>query len=158
MLARILIALLGLPIYIPQRTIYAKSGAGRRKDRGVCRDTSNSRSGCLLRFARSAPFRQRRIGVTSRSVQLMYPAPFAGMTAITMVTSAAHDANLVGRSRTLAASSAELAGLDSVIVIWRRDYPAASVANESAVLERAGFHRAENWIGPLNMVVECVQR
>jgi hypothetical protein len=74
------------------------------------------------------------------------------MVDLTLVSTPAQSADLLGVSRTLAASTEQLAGVTSVFVVRRRDYPEVAVAADTAVLTRAGFRPGPSWQGPIDNV------
>ena len=92
------------------------------------------------------------IGLTSRTAAILYPATYAGMVDLTLVSTPAQSGDLLGVSRTLTASADKLDGITSVFVVRRRDYPAASIASDTAVLTTAGFRPGPSWQGPIDNV------
>ncbi len=149
-----LIVLLSLPVYLSQRDVYAKSGADWKTISGFV--AAHRAPDQAIYFAPRTP-QTEEVGITSRIAQILYPEPFAGLRDLTLVKTPAEDASLWGLSRPLAQSTDRLAGIDSVIVIRRKDYPDAALAADDAVLTAAGFHAGDNWTGPLNTVAEYVR-
>jgi len=149
-LAAALILVLAVPVYASQRTVYAKGGADWKQ---VSQFVADHRGpGDAVYFApRQVPV-GGVIGLTSRTAAILYPAAYAGMVDLTLVSTPAQSGDLLGVSRPLAESADELTGITAVFVVRRRDYPAASVASDTAVLTRAGFHAGPSWQGPIDNV------
>lgn len=148
-----LIVLLVLPIYGSQRTVYAKAGADWKPIAEFVADHPGVDR--AVYFAPRLPPTSDVVVLTSRTAQTLYPAAFTGVRDVTLLSSAAADADIWGgRSRTLAASTARLAGVKTVFVINRVDYPEELQAADEAILLDAGFRPGDRWVGPLNMVVE----
>ena len=147
-----LIILLALPVYASQRGTYAKSGADWQ---AVARFVEQHRGpDQAVYFAPRTPPTGDVVGITSRTTQTLYPDAFTGMRDLTLVSTAAADANLVGRSQLLTASSDRLPGIRAVFVILRRDYPAQAAQGDAEFLAAAGFQPGDTWTGPLNAVTE----
>jgi mannosyltransferase len=147
-----LIIALALPVYVSQRGTYAKSGADWQL---VARFVEQHRGpDQAVYFAPRTPPTSDVVGITSRTTQTIYPGAFAGMRDLTLVSTPAADANLLGRSQLLTASSDRLSGIRAVFVIGRRDYPAQAAQGDAQFLAAAGFRPGNSWTGPLNTVTE----
>lgn len=153
--APVLVVALALPVYVSQRTVYAKSGADWSEVAEFVRARRAPEQGVY--FAPRTPPKTEAVGLTSRTAQVLYPGAFAGVRDLTIVSTAAADANLVGRSQLLGASTDRLVGLTTVFVIQRRDYPVDQLAQDTELLEASGFRAADHWEGPLNVVSEFVR-
>ena len=147
-----LIILLAAPIFASQRTVYAKAGADWKTVAQFVAAHPGPNQAAY--FAPRLPPTGEVVTVTSRTAKTLYPQVFDDLRDLTIVSTAAADANLLGRSQTLAASADRLAGVQTVFVINRLDYPAKLVAADEAVLTAAGFRAGDRWTGPLNSVVE----
>ncbi len=150
--ATALIILLALPIFASQRTVYAKAGADWKPIAEFVQAHPGANQAAY--FAPRVPPTSDVVTITSRTAKTLYPGVFDPLRDLTLVSSAAEDANLLGRSQPLAASVDRLAGIETVFVINRLDYPADLVAADEAVLTAAGFQPGDRWAGPLNTVVE----
>jgi mannosyltransferase len=143
---------LALPVYVSQRGTYAKSGADWQP---VARFVEQHRGpDQAVYFAPRTPPASDVVGITSRTTQIIYPGAFRGLRDLTLVSTPAADANLLGRSQLLTASSDRLSGIQAVFVINRRDYPAQAAQSDAAFLAAAGFRPGDTWTGPLNTVTE----
>ncbi len=150
-----LILVLAAPVYVSQRTSYAKGGADWMQVSQFVAD--RRRPSDAVYFApRMAPVGDV-IGLTSRTAATLYPAAFAGMVDLTLVSTPAQAGDLLGASRSLTASADNLDGIAVVFVVRRRDYPAAAVASDTEVLTRAGFHPRVSWQGPIDNVTQFVK-
>jgi mannosyltransferase len=153
--AAALILVLAVPVYASQRTPYAKGGADWMQ---VSQFVAEHRGpGDAVYFAPRQPPTGNVIRLTSRTAAILYPAAYAGMVDLTLVSTPAQSGDLLGVSRMLTASADELDGITSVFVVRRRDYPAASVASDTAVLARAGFRPGPSWQGPIDNVTQFVR-
>jgi mannosyltransferase len=150
--AAALIVLLALPIFVSQRGVHAKSGADWKPIAEFVMAHPGPNQAAY--FAPRVPPTSDVVTITSRTAKTLYPGVFDPLRDLTLVSSAAEDANLLGRSQPLAASVDRLTGIETVFVINRLDYPADLVAADEAVLTAAGFQPGDRWAGPLNTVVE----
>lgn len=149
--AALLIFLLALPVFISQRTLNAKSGADWKQiSEFVAAHPGSDRA---VYFSPRHPPNGEDVVLTSRTAQILYPAAFNGIRDLTARSSPASEANLWGRSRTLAASSDQLAGVKSVFVIERVGYPEAARDADARILVDAGFKPGDQWVGTLDSVV-----
>ena len=154
-LAAGLVVALALPVYASQRTVFAKKGSDWKL---IAAFVSARRAPHqAVYYAPRTPPIGDRVGATSRTAAYTYPDAYAGLRDLTLVSSAAADANLLGRSRPLADAVAGLAGIRTVFVVRRADYPAEAVQADTALLVRAGFRADESWTGPVNAVTEFVR-
>jgi hypothetical protein len=144
--------LLALPIFLSQRGVYAKSGADWKVVAAFV--AARRAPDQAVYFAPRTPPKTDVVGITGRTAQVLHPDAFAGMRDLTLVSTPAADANLVGRSQLLGASTDRLDGMTAVFVINRSDYPAAARDADAAVLTGAGFTAGDSWTGPLNTVTE----
>lgn len=149
-----LIILLTLPVYLSQRTSYAKSGADWNQVAAFV--ASRRGPDQAVYFAPRTPPRAGVVGITSRTASVLYPADFADLRDLTLVSTAAQDADLLGRSQLLSDSVDRLQGIESVFVVNRVDYPPSEISGDVAILERAGFRAGDSWQGPLNAVTQFV--
>ena len=150
--AAALIILLALPIFASQRTVYAKAGADWKPIAEFVEAHPGPNQAAY--YAPRVPPPGEVVTITSRTVKTLYPGVFDPLRDLTLVSSAAADANLLGRSQPLTESVDRLAGIETVFVVYRLDYPAELVAADAAVLTGAGFQPGDRWSGPLNTVVE----
>lgn len=148
--AAALILVLAVPVYLSQRTPYAKGGADWMQVSQFVDDHRGPDD--AVYFAPRQPPVGDVIGLTSRTAAVLYPAAYAGMVDLTLVSTPAQSGDLLGVSRSLTASVDKLDGVTSVFVVRRRDYPAASVESDTAVLTRAGFRAGPSWQGPIDNV------
>lgn len=153
--AAALIVALATPVYVSQRTLYAKNGADWKS---VAQFVSQRRGPeQAVYFAPWTAPRRDLVGLTTRTAATLYPDAFVGMMDLTLVRSPAEQGDLVGQSRLLQASVDRLVGVESVFVIRRKDYPAPHRPAEDALLRRAGFVAGDTWTGPLNTVVHFIR-
>jgi mannosyltransferase len=145
------IILLVLPIYASQRFANAKSGADWEQVAAFV--AAHSGPNRAVYFAPRVPPTSDVVTITGRTAQTLYPDAFAGVRDLTLVSTAAAEADLLGRSQPLADSVDRLADIDTVFSINRVDYPSDLVAADEQVLSRLGFRVGERWSGPLNTVV-----
>jgi len=144
------IILCALPVFASQRSVYAKGGADWKVLAAFVAERRSADQ--AVYYAPRTSDRGAR-GPTSRTAETLYPEAFAGLRDLTLLGSAAAEANLNGRSQPLTASSNRLVGIDRVFVLRRRDYPVEAAATEDAFLARAGFAVGERWQGPLNTLI-----
>lgn len=140
-----------IPVYLSQRTLYAKSSSDWVSLAGFVQATGQPGDGVYFVPRYDVP--GDVVGQTSRYTRVAYPAAFDGMIDITQAQTPAETGNLAGASRRLAASTTELGRVDRVWVVQRRDYPAASAQQDSQLLTAAGFQLADEWSGPLTRVL-----
>lgn len=153
-LASVLIVALLVPIYVSQRTAYAKSGADWQSIAAFVSDRKGPDQ--AVYFAprvEPIPDDAEAATTTARIAAVLYPHAFAGIRDLTEVASPAESADLLGRSRSLADSMEGLADVRTVFVIRRNDYPDDEVARENRLLVDAGFKEVDGWTGPLDTVL-----
>lgn len=146
-----LVVLLALPVYASQRTTYAKGGADWQQVAAFV--DAHPGANRAVYFAPRVPPADDVVTITSRTAQTLYPQTFAGVRDLTLVRTAAEQADLLGRSQPLAASVDRLDGITTVFTINRVDYPPDVLAADEAVLTGIGFRAGDRWTGPLNTVV-----
>jgi mannosyltransferase len=153
LVAGVLIVALALPIYASQRTVYAKSGADWQPIASFISERRGPNQ--AVYFApRSGPTSPDGVvPTTARIAEVLYPDAFQGTRDLTEESTPAQSADLLGRSRSLAESTGQLDGIQTVFVIRRIDFPADAVAAEDALLTQAGFRQVDSWTGPLDRVV-----
>lgn len=145
-----LVLLTTAPVYVSQRTVYAKSSTDWS---GVARFVAANRGERqAVYFAPRYPVTGPLVGQTARGVRTAYPAAFEGLRDLTLLRTPVQDANLSGTSLRLAEALPRLQGMDSVWVIRRNDY--AYAAQDDAALVGAGFAPDRQWQGPLDSVIE----
>jgi mannosyltransferase len=146
-----ILVVLTVPVYFAQREVNGKNGSDWIDVAGYV--AANASPGEGVYFVPRYDVPGDVVGATTRGIQVAYPAAFQGLEDLTLMRKPAAVGNLVGESRRLAASDAELAAVDTVWVVQRRDYPAASEASDLSVLTAGGFHESARWVGPLDEVV-----
>jgi mannosyltransferase len=134
----VLVAIVALtvPVYASQRAVEAKDSdwsvvaaylhAHPTPDAGIY-------------FTPRYPPTSTTVMATARYAAVGYPAPYRPLRDITLLTTPAADHSLTGRSLTLQRAAKRLAGLSTVWVLRRRDYPTDEAASDQRVLERSGF-------------------
>lgn len=157
LLPPILIVTIALPIYASQRAVYAKSGADSSEVAEFVQTRRGPDQGVYFVPRPPLPRETAVVGITSRTAQTLHPDAFTRTRDLTLVSSAAADANLFGRSQLSAASTDRLDGLQTVFVIGRRDYPEGLVAEDTALLRSEGFQPSDHWEGPLIVATEFVR-
>ena len=153
-LAIVLILASALPVYLSQRTEYAKSGADWQSIAAFVSDRKGPDQGVYF-APRSEPIPSGAevATTTARVAAVLYPHAFAGIRDVTNAATPAETADLLGRSRSLADSMSALADVSTVFVIRRNDYPDNEVDAEDRLLNDAGFHQVDSWTGPLDTVL-----
>lgn len=149
--ACVLLVLLVIPIYVSQRQLGGKNGTDWRSVAEYI--GANATAGDGVYFAPRYDVERTTVGQTTRGISVAYPDAFAGLVDLTLIRSAAQAHNMVGESRYLAQSTAELAAVDTVWVIRRLDYPPDDAAADELLLASAGFERTGAWVGPLDTVI-----
>ena len=147
-----LIVLLSVPIFASQRTSFAKSGADWKQIATFV--TERRAADQAVYYAPRDPRRTEEAQLTGRTAQVLYPAAFEGLQDLTLVSTPAASADLVGRSRPLAASLGGLEGMSGLFVLRRADYPADAAATENALLLESGFHPRDTWQVPSNTIIQ----
>ncbi|MET0694739.1 MAG: glycosyltransferase family 39 protein [Propionibacteriaceae bacterium] len=142
------------PVYVSQRTLYAKSST----DWSAIAAFVDTRRGAdqAVYFSPRNPITGPLVGQTARGVQTAYPHAFEGLRDVTLLRTPVEDNNLTGTSRVLADSVSQLDGMTAVWVIRRNDY--AYAAADDATLLAAGFVPGQSWDGPLDRVIEFERR
>jgi len=146
------IVLLAVPVYASQRTSLAKSGTDWSQAADYLGTHRSAGDGVY--FAPRYETGSTVVGRTARTISVAYPDAFVGLVDLTIISTPSQAHDLVGTSRRLADSTAELAGVDRVWLLARRDY---DLRADDQVLARAGFTRGAAWNGPLTTVVEYVR-
>lgn len=144
-----------LPVYLSQRRQEAKQSDWSEVARFVDRHKAGDQG---VYFTPRRPPRGPTVGSTTRYAMTAYPAAFAGLRDLTMLTTGAHDGTLTGQSQLLAASADRLVGVAAVWVIRRLDYPLSAVEADDAFLIGHGFRPQLTWTGPYDKVVQFVRR
>ncbi|MEO5832226.1 MAG: hypothetical protein ABIR83_02515, partial [Nakamurella sp.] len=145
-----LLVVLTVPVYLSQRTLWAKSSSDWVSVAEYVQ--SHAEAGQGIYFSPRYPVEGDVVGTTIRGIATAYPAAFAGLDDLTLTETPIDAGNLTGFSRTLAASTAELAREDTVWVIRRFDYDPTDTATDDATLAAAGFVGTLEWSGPLDRV------
>lgn len=145
------LVLLVAPVYVSQRTVTAKSGADWSMV--AAQLAGRTEPGDAVYFG---PRDDLVDGVAKRSLRtasIAYPAPFRGLTDVTLIASPAEGATLFGTSAPLADRMDRLDGVATLWVLRRQDRP-ADAASEDALLAGAGFRVVSRWDGPQTQVLE----
>jgi len=150
LLAAALLVLLALPVYTSQRTLHAKRGADWKAVAAFVRERRGPDQ--AVYFAPRTPTTSNTIRSTSRTAAVLYPDAFEGVRDLTLVSTAAADGDLLGRSQPVASAVDRLDGMRTVFVVTRRDYPAEVFRADTSVLIAQGFGPGDSWTGPLNTV------
>lgn len=138
--AVVLVAALAAPIYLSQRSAFAKSGYDWTVVASYVEH--NAATGDGVYFA-PVP--------TTRTISIVYPRPFADLSDLTLKTSAADQGSLGGESRPLSTSLTE-ASPDVVWAIWRADY--IDRAEDVAAFAHHGYTIGRTWEGPRTQIVQ----
>jgi mannosyltransferase len=147
--AAAVLVLVALPVYVSQRQLYGKNSSDWVS---VARYIgARAMPGDGVYFAPRYDLDLPTVGQTTRGIAVAYPDDFAGLIDLTLLRTPAQTDNLVGESRYLRQSGAELARVRTVWVVRRDDSPDA--AADDAYLSSAGFVRTDSWQGPLDTVV-----
>jgi mannosyltransferase len=146
-----LIVLAALPVYVSQRQLYAKNTSDWVSVAALVGDRAEPGDGVY--FAPRYDVNRPTVGQTTRGIQVAYPDGFAGLVDLTELRTPVEADDLVGESRYLRQSGARLAAVDTVWVVRRADYPASDAAEDEGFLAAQGFRRAEEWRGPLDVVL-----
>ncbi|GAB3453319.1 hypothetical protein AB1207_02010 [Kineococcus endophyticus] len=145
-----LAVLLAAPVLASQRTPHAKDASDwAQAAEHLCRSAS---PGDAVYFGARRPPVDGTVTLTTRNVSVAYPRCFAGLEDLTLTRTPAAAGDLTGRSRPLAAATADLAAHDTVWVVRRPTD--ATVAADDETLAQAGYVVAGRWSGPLDEVVE----
>ena len=149
--ALVLCATFAAPVYVSQRTEFAKNGTDWSAVAAYVQ--AHATPGQGVYFAPRAAVRAGQpVTTTMRAVETGYPHAFRGLTDVTAQTTPAAAGSLWGTSYRLAAVADRLRGLDVVWVVRRRDEAAADVTAEDEVLEGVGLTGARVWVGPSSTV------
>lgn len=148
--AVVLLVVLTVPVYLSQRTLWAKSSSDWVSVAGYVQTHAEPGEG--IYFSPRYPVTGDVVGQTTRGIATAYPDAFAGLDDLTLDETPTQAGNLTGFSRTLADSAAQLAAEDTVWVIRRLDYDPADAAADDATLAAAGFTGSVQWSGPLDQV------
>jgi mannosyltransferase len=153
-----LIVLLASPIYLSQRSSTGKSGTDWSQVASYVE--THARPGDGVYFSPTTPTASASIGRTTRTVAIAYPAAFGQLRDVTFDVSGADGDTLGTTSVQLssAAATSRLAGLDTLWVVRRRDYPRGAERADTSDLEAAGFSTVRTWTGPVDEVVEFRRR
>lgn len=146
------IVLLSVPVYASQRTSLAKSGTDWSQATNYL--GAHRSAGDGVYFAPRYETGSKVVGRTARAIAVAYPDAFVGLVDLTVISTPAQAHDLVGTSRRLADSTAELVGMERIWLLARRDY---DLRSDDLVLARAGFARGRAWSGPLTTVIEYVR-
>jgi mannosyltransferase len=149
--AVVLLVLAAVPVYVSQRQLTGKNSSDWISVAQFV--GANSTPGDGVYFAPRYDVGEPTVGQTTRGISVAYPDDFAGLRDLTLLRGPVAADNLVGESRYLQQSAAELAGVNTVWVIRRVDYPADDAANDQAFLLSAGFEQTQQWEGPLDVVL-----
>jgi mannosyltransferase len=139
-----------VPVYVSQRTVYAKSSTDWSGVAGFVAANRGPRQ--AVYFAPRYPVTGPLVGQTARGVQTAYPDAFAGLRDLTLLRTPVQDADLSGTSLRLAEALPRLQGIDAVWVVRRNDYAYAGSDDKALVGE--GFVPGRRWQGPLDSVIE----
>jgi mannosyltransferase len=148
--AGVLLVALTVPVYLSQRTLWAKSSSDWVSVAEYVQTHATPGDGVY--FSPRYPVDGDLVRQTTRGIATAYPDAFARLDDLTLVQTAVQAGNLTGFSRTLAASTAALAGEDTVWVLRRHDYDPADEATDDATLAAAGFTGTLEWSGTLDRV------
>lgn len=145
-----LLVLAVLPILVSQRQLYAKNSSDWVGVANYLQPQKENGQGVY--FAPRYDVASATVGQTTRGISVAYPEAFTGLQDVTLIETPDAAGNLVGRSRYLSQSLAELADVNTLWVIRRVDAPVGQVAEDDRVLSDAGFDQTSEWKGPLDEV------
>jgi mannosyltransferase len=152
--AVVLVGLFTCPVWLSQRTPYAKSSTDWS---GVARFVAAHRGANeAVYFSPRYPIVGPVVTQTARGVETAYPAAFVGMRDVTLLRTPVEDNNLSGTSTLLEDSLPRMRGVRAVWVVRRLDY--AYSAQDDQTLAAAGYLPGLRWTGPLDTVVEFSRR
>ncbi len=151
-----LILLCAVPIYVSQRTVYAKDSTDWSGIAAFVDAHRGATVGEAVYFSPRYPVTGPLVGQTARGVRVAYPRPFADLADITLLRTPIQDSNLTGTSRLLADSRTQLAAATAIWVIRRADSPSAAADDQT--LSNAGFTATIEWRGPLDVVIRYARR
>jgi mannosyltransferase len=146
-----LLLLAALPVNVSQRQLYAKNGSDWVSAAAFVGDRAQPGDGVY--FAPRYDVDEPTVGQTTRGIRVAYPDDFAGLVDLTLLRTPVEADDLVGESAYLRERRDRLAGVDTVWVVRRVDYPAADVVEDDGVLAAQGFRPTDEWRGPLDVVV-----
>ena len=146
-----LLVVLALPVYLSQRSDYAK----RETDWAAAAHAIGARAvpGDVVVFGRLAGQE-----VTTRKVEIGYPGPMNDLRDVTLDQTGAGSGTLWGTSKPLAAVAGLVNGAARVWVVVDSLTPYTSTASpERKVLSGLGYHVIWSWSGPSTAVYELTR-
>jgi mannosyltransferase len=141
-----------IPIFVSQRQLYAKNSSDWVSVAEHIDEHATAGDGVY--FAPRFDVGGTTVGRTTRGIQYAYPDGFDGLVDVTLLETPESAGDLIGRSRRLSDSGAELETIDTLWVIRRVDYPQTRREADDDFLAEAGFHQVSRWTGPLDVVLE----
>jgi mannosyltransferase len=139
-LALALLAAATVPVFLSQRDIYAKNGYDWSEV--SLQVSSIARPGDGVYFAPTPP---------TRTIEIAYPAAFARLSDLTLLTTPAADASLDGSSLPLEGKLLATAP-NRVIAIW--SVRSESKSADQALFAGAGYREVSDWTGPETELAE----
>ncbi|GEK21317.1 glycosyltransferase family 39 protein [Cellulomonas xylanilytica] len=140
-----------LPVLVSQRTENAKSGSDWQQ--AAERVATQVQAGDGVYFSPRYPPTGPEVRLTTRNLSVAYPQAFDGTVDMTLVVSPVDAGDLLGRSVLIGDAEEALAGVDTLVVVRRHDYPADAAARDDDAIEAAGLVKGETWNGALDQVI-----
>lgn len=148
--AGVLLVVLALPVYVSQRQSEGKSGSDWEQVAAYVDEQADE--GDAVYFGPRHPPEGNDVGQTQRRIATAYPNAFATLKDVSLKYPGSSDGSLDGRSLLIQDCGPELATVDGIWLVRRRDYPRALLDAEDKWLKSEGFLPDAEWTGNTNTV------
>lgn len=148
--AVLLLVILALPVYVSQRQSEGKSGSDWAQVAAYVDEQAED--GDAVYFGPRHPPEGNDAGQTQRRIATAYPNAFAALKDVSLKYPGSSDGSLDGSSWLLQECGSELATVETVWLVRRRDYPRELLDAEDSWLRSEGFLPDAEWTGTTNTV------